>query len=88
MYFVYILYCPETDLSYVGQTDHLIYRFYRHRDGKSRWTRRMKKPLVIYWEMLDSRSEAIKREKYYKQGFGFRQRKDLVNRYIAEKYEC
>ncbi|NOY74618.1 MAG: GIY-YIG nuclease family protein [Kiritimatiellaeota bacterium] len=44
-YFVYILHCPETDLTYVGQTDNLILRYYRHRDKQSRWTSRMQSAL-------------------------------------------
>jgi hypothetical protein len=53
VYFVYILYCPVTELSYVGQTDNLILRYYRHRDGKSRWTSRMRDPIVVHWEAFD-----------------------------------
>ena len=35
VYFVYILYCPLTGLTYVGQTSHLLLRYYEHRDGQS-----------------------------------------------------
>jgi len=79
MYFVYIIYCPITQLSYVGQTNHLVLRYYEHRDGKSRWTRRMKAPLVVHWECFPTRAEAMKRERYYKQGAGARVKMDLIS---------
>jgi putative endonuclease len=84
VYFVYILYCPVTELSYVGQTDNLILRYYRHRDGKSRWTSRMRDPIVVHWEAFDKRGEAMKREKYYKGGSGFRVRQELVNQFLED----
>ena len=82
VYFVYILYCPVTNLSYVGQTDNLILRYYRHRDGKSRWTRRMHNPMVVHWELYASRSLAMKREKQLKSGQGFAERQRIVQRFI------
>ncbi|MCF7853834.1 MAG: GIY-YIG nuclease family protein [Candidatus Pacebacteria bacterium] len=84
MFFVYILYCPVTELSYVGQTDHLIFRYYRHRDGMSRWTRRMESPVVIHWEALSTRGEALKREKQLKSGQGFEQRKNIIAAVLAD----
>jgi len=45
-FFVYILYCPVTGKSYVGQTNHLLLRFYEHRDGKSRWSKQLKQPII------------------------------------------
>ena len=83
-YFVYILYCPVTNKSYVGQTDNLILRYYRHRDKQSQWTRQMQEPLMIHWEGFSTRSEAIKREKYYKSGRGFNKRKRIVNKCIKQ----
>ncbi|AKJ63878.1 GIY-YIG nuclease family protein [Kiritimatiella glycovorans] len=84
MYFVYILYCPETGLSYVGHTSHLILRYYEHRDGMSRWTRRMRSPFLVYWEHFESRSEAMRREKYFKHGCGFRVRGEIIQRFTVE----
>ena len=80
-YFVYILYFPESDTSYVGQTDNLILRYYRHRDKQSQWTSRHNNPIMIYWESCDSRSDAIKREKYFKSGRGALKKKRIINNY-------
>jgi predicted GIY-YIG superfamily endonuclease len=48
-YFVYILYCPLTHKSYVGQTSHLLLRFHEHRNGDSRWTKQLRHPLCVHW---------------------------------------
>ena len=84
MYFVYILHCPVTELSYVGQTDNLILRYYRHRNGDSRWTRRMQSPIVVHWEAFCTRSQAMKREKYYKQGSGARVKAEIIAAFLTD----
>ena len=80
-FFVYILYCL-TDTSYVGQTNHLVLRYYQHRDGKSRWTKRMRLPLVVHWEGFSTRKEAMKREKQLKTGQGFEERKRIIAQFV------
>ena len=58
MFFVYVHYCPETELSYVGQPSHLLLRTTEQRDGMSRWTARVKRPLAVLWEAFAARDEA------------------------------
>ena len=82
-YFVYILYCPETQLSYVGQTNHLLLRYYEHRDGLSRWTKRMQSPIVVHWERFPSRAEAMQRERYFKQGSGLRLKQQIIAHFLG-----
>ena len=77
-FYVYILYCMTTCRSYVGQTSHLLLRFYEHRDGLSRWTRRMKTPVCVHWEQYDSRSDAMRREKQLKSGQGYYERQRII----------
>jgi putative endonuclease len=85
MYFVYILICLRTDRSYVGQTDNLIRRFHQHRDGLVRTTReKFVTPVMIHWEKYDTRSEAMRRERYYKSGSGHRTKQELISRMRAE----
>jgi predicted GIY-YIG superfamily endonuclease len=51
MYFVYILVCLATKRSYVGQTDHLIRRYWMHCEGSTRTTRdRLERPFLVHWE--------------------------------------
>ena len=77
-YFVYILYCPITCKSYVGQTSNLLLRFQEHRQGLSRWTRLLKQPLCVHWEEYPTRADAMRREKYLKTGVGFEERCRLI----------
>ena len=82
-YFVYILLSPVTGKSYVGQTDNLILRYYRHRDGDSHWTSsRMAAPVMVYWEGFPTRGEAIRKEKYFKSGRGYKKRMRIINSYL------
>ena len=79
VYFVYILWCRETGNTHVGQTDNLVRRFRAHTDGSTRTTRdRLRAPVVIYWESQPTRSSAVRREKYFKQGAGHRRKLQLV----------
>ena len=73
MYFVYILVCLQSRRSYVGHTDNLIRRFDLHRAGSTRTTReKLIEPVMIYWEASPSRAEAMRRERYFKAGSGYR----------------
>jgi putative endonuclease len=79
MFFVYILACVETGRSYVGSTDHLIRRYRLHCAGSTRFTReRLRRPILIFWEAFASRSDAMKRERYYKSGSGHRLKTEMV----------
>ena len=84
MYFVYILVCLETGRSYVGQTDNLLRRFRRHREGSTRTTRdKFVRPVVVHWVAYPSRAEAMRRERYYKHGAGCRRKHILIGRTVS-----
>ncbi len=79
MYFVYILWCSETGRTYVGQTEDLVQRYRRHREGSTRTTReKLRQPVVMYWESHPTRADAVKRERYFKAGAGHRAKVELV----------
>ena len=79
MYFVYILACLQTQRSYVGQTDDLIRRFYRHRQGSTRTTReKLITPVMVHWETCPNRAEAMRKERYFKSGSGHRIKRELI----------
>ena len=66
MFFVYILQSMKDDSFYIGQCDDLDKRMSKHFDGMSKYTS-SKRPLRLrYFEVFDSRTEAIQREKYIK----------------------
>jgi putative endonuclease len=65
-FFVYILQSLKDFSFYVGQCDDLDRRMSKHFDGMSKYTA-SKRPLkLVYFEMYESRTDAIKREREIK----------------------
>ena len=66
IFFVYILQSLKDFSFYVGQCNDLDYRMSKHTDGMSKYTK-SKRPLrLVYFEVFQSRSEVITREKEIK----------------------
>ena len=66
MWFVYILLCRDNSL-YTGSTNNLEKRFLDHKNGKGGKYTRSHKPIKrVYLEPLNSKSEALKRERQIK----------------------
>ncbi|MDD3086739.1 MAG: GIY-YIG nuclease family protein [Patescibacteria group bacterium] len=76
-YFTYVLQSDEDKKHYVGWTDDLESRINEHNSGKVKSTSPRKPFKLVYFEACESKSKAIKREKYFKTGFG---RRFLTNR--------
>ena len=57
---------------YVGYTTDLKKRFDEHNSGRNKSTVRRQPFILVYYEACRSKKDAIKREKYFKQGFGRR----------------
>jgi putative endonuclease len=76
LFFVYVIYSTNANKSYIGQTDDLKKRILQHNDPSNKfslYTKRFKGPWeLLYSEKLNSRSEALIREKYLKSGAGRR----------------
>jgi putative endonuclease len=65
-FFVYILQSMKDFSFYVGQCDDLDKRMSKHFEGMSKYTA-SKRPLrLVYFELYETRSEAIKREREIK----------------------
>jgi putative endonuclease len=69
-YTVYLLYSDIHSRTYIGQTSNLEKRLERHNKGFVISTRLFKPWRIIYSEEFASRSEAIRREKWFKTGSG------------------
>ena len=68
---VYILYSKKFKKNYTGYTSNLIERFKSHNFlEKKGYTLRYRPWEVIYVEFFNSKTEAMKREKYFKSGIG------------------
>ncbi|MEK7818591.1 MAG: GIY-YIG nuclease family protein [Bacteroidota bacterium] len=70
MYKVYILFSEKFGTTYVGQTNNLENRIERHNKGIVISTRKYMPWRIIYFEEHKTRSEAMKREKFFKSGIG------------------
>ena len=80
---VYIMYSAGSKRNYTGCTSNLIMRFYSHnifgKDGTSKY-----RPwFLIYVEFFESKTSALKREKYYKSGRGSIKKNEIINKYLA-----
>ena len=70
-YFTYVIRSEYSGKIYIGQTDNLEFRLRRHNGtfptNKKSYTKINKGPwILVYHESFNTRSEAIRREKYLK----------------------
>ncbi|MCB9267248.1 MAG: restriction endonuclease subunit S [Lewinellaceae bacterium] len=81
-YWVYVIKCSN-DSNYIGQTGNLRKRWRAHLNGEGAdWTKRYPPQYLLYWEVFDSREEAVNKEKWLKTGFGRKwiKREEAANR--------
>ena len=76
-YYTYVLESKKDKNLYVGFTDDLKNRLNEHNLGKVEATKNRKPLELVYYEACKDKKKAIKREKYFKTGFG---RRFLKNR--------
>jgi len=71
MFVVYILRSLKNNKRYIGQTSKDAFlRLKEHNSGSNKWTRENGPFGIIYSEIFDTRTEAIKREHFLKSGQG------------------
>lgn len=78
IYFTYVLKSKKDDKFYVGFTDDLKKRFRDHNKGLGESTKDRRPFVLVYYEACLSKEKAIKREKYFKTGFGRRYLKSRI----------
>ncbi|MBP6000780.1 MAG: GIY-YIG nuclease family protein [Flavobacterium sp.] len=69
-YFVYILESEIDGRLYKGQTSDIDKRIKEHNSGKTKSTKGYKPWKLVYFEIFETRDEAVHREKYFKTGSG------------------
>lgn len=78
VFYVYILQCKDGSF-YTGYTKNLAERTKQHENGKgAKYTKSHKPQKIAYVEDLDSRSQAMKRERAIKK-LSRQQKIDLIN---------
>jgi len=78
MYFVYVLQSQSTGHFYTGSTSNLEQRILQHNLGVTRSTKNRGPWRLVYSEQLSSRSEAMKRERFFKSGRGREELSTLI----------
>jgi putative endonuclease len=83
-YVVYILKSQKNESSYVGMTSNLISRFLSHNKlSKKGFTVKHRPWSVVYIEFFSDKSEALKREKYFKSGSGLYKKKEILEAVVG-----
>ena len=61
-FFIYILYSQSIDQYYIGSTENLVDRIFRHNNSGSKATKKTNDWKLVYTESFNSKGQAIKRE--------------------------
>ncbi|EKD84687.1 MAG: hypothetical protein ACD_38C00172G0001 [uncultured bacterium] len=77
-YYTYVLQSKKDGKYYVGFTSNLGERVKLHNDGGVLSTKNRRPLEIVYFEGGISKEKAIKREKYFKTGFGRKFLKDRI----------
>ena len=70
MYYVYVLQSKKDYKNYYGFCQDIKKRVKEHNQGKVRSTKSRKPFVLIYYETVETRKQALRKEKYFKSGFG------------------
>ena len=78
---VYILKGTKNSNHYIGQTGNLKERMIRHLNKETKTTKSMGELKLIYFETYNTRSDAMRREKFLKSCKGYRIRHELIKKF-------
>jgi putative endonuclease len=81
MYYVYVLYSGKFDRIYIGQTNDISARIWKHNNGLVKSTKAYVPWHVVYSESFVTRSEAMRREKELKSHQG----RDFIRKQIRNR---
>ena len=70
MFYTYVLNSLKDNKLYIGYTDNLKRRFAEHNKGLVDSTKERLPFILVYYEACLVKEKAIRREKYFKTGFG------------------
>ena len=80
MYYSYILKSKKDNSYYYGSTDDIPKRIKEHNAGKVRYTKGHRPYVYHFSEVFNTRSEAFRRERFYKSidGYKWLKSKDII----------
>jgi len=70
LYFIYVLWSNKIQKRYIGSSENVQERLVKHNSGLSNFTSRGIPWILIHKEIFNTKSEALKREKFLKSGAG------------------
>ncbi|MFA4838066.1 MAG: GIY-YIG nuclease family protein [Candidatus Neomarinimicrobiota bacterium] len=76
---VYIIRSEEGYI-YIGQTNDFNRRLKEHNSAHSRWTKRGNNWVLLYQENHETRTEAVRRERWLKTGVGRKWIQEMVSK--------
>ena len=82
LYYVYVLLSKKDNKFYIGYTCNLKKRLLEHNQGKVLSTKYRLPLILVYFEASKNKYDVIKREKYFKTGFGRRFLKNRLENYF------
>ena len=71
-FYTYVLKSKKDGKLYIGFTDNLRKRVNQHNKGLVEATKNRRPFILVYYEACLNKNKAIKREKYFKNGYGRR----------------
>jgi len=81
-YTIYILYSQKDKGLYVGCTSNISCRIKRHQNGQVPATKHRRPVTLIHTEILENKTEAFNRERFFKSLWGSREKKKIKNIYL------
>ena len=78
MFWVYVLLSLKDQGLYIGQTGDLDLRLRDHKYGKVKLTKSRRPLKLVYWEQVESREEALIKEKEWKSTGGRRRLRGII----------
>ncbi len=85
MFYTYVLLSEKDGRFYIGFTNDLKKRIDEHKKGLVVSTANRQPLKLVYYEACLKDYDAIKREKYFKSGFGRRFLRNRIEAYLKEK---
>ena len=83
MFYTYVLLSKKDGKLYIGYTRDLKKRLTQHNSGKVFSTENRRPFILVYYEACPNEKDAIKREKYFKTGFGRRFLNNRLEEYFS-----
>jgi putative endonuclease len=84
MFYTYVLISEHDEKFYIDFTKNIEERLDEHNSGSVRSTKHRRPFKLVYYEACLNEKDAIKREKYFKSGFGRRFLNNRIETFLKE----